>query len=167
MSSRAPDGDRTYAFTFNNYRQCHLSAAHMARQPGSSRLIWLMEDGQRLVCSRSARGFPFTRAGAWGCGQGAATVEHTILATRGLCSPNDANCRSPSLLLPPSPGVLPSTSMTVHGEMETRAPERLLKPVGRIERQEGFSDVVASPKAGHAATLEGVPRVFLNGQAAQ
>ena len=38
----------------------------------------------------------------------------------------------------------------------TSAPDRLLELVGRLERQEGFAEVVASMLAGHAATLDGV-----------
>jgi transcription-repair coupling factor (superfamily II helicase) len=34
--------------------------------------------------------------------------------------------------------------------------DRLLELVGRLERQEGFPEIVASLKAGHAATLDGV-----------
>ena len=36
------------------------------------------------------------------------------------------------------------------------APDRLLELAGRLERQEGFAEVVASLKAGHAATFDGV-----------
>ena len=38
----------------------------------------------------------------------------------------------------------------------TTAPDRLLELVERLERQEGFAEVVESLKAGHAATLDGV-----------
>ncbi len=39
---------------------------------------------------------------------------------------------------------------------EITAPDRLRELVGRLERQEGFAEAVASLKAGHAATLDGV-----------
>ena len=38
----------------------------------------------------------------------------------------------------------------------TTASDRLLELVGRLERQEGFAEVVASLQSGHAATLDGV-----------
>ena len=38
----------------------------------------------------------------------------------------------------------------------TIASDRLFELAGRLERQEGFAEVVASLKAGHAATLDGV-----------
>ena len=41
-------------------------------------------------------------------------------------------------------------------ETVSSAPDRLRALVGRLERQEGFSEVVASLQAGHAATLDGV-----------
>ena len=42
------------------------------------------------------------------------------------------------------------------GATATTAADRLLELVGRLEAQEGFSEVVDSLKAGHAATLDGV-----------
>jgi len=41
-------------------------------------------------------------------------------------------------------------------ETATETPGRLLELVGRLNRQEGFAEVVESMRAGHAATLDGV-----------
>jgi transcription-repair coupling factor (superfamily II helicase) len=46
--------------------------------------------------------------------------------------------------------------MMAHAETATDASDRLLELVGRIERQEGFEQVVAALTAGDAATLDGV-----------
>ena len=52
-------------------------------------------------------------------------------------------------------------SVTIHRNMTdaegaVTASDRLLELVGRLERQEGFAEVVESLQEGHAATLDGV-----------
>ena len=43
-----------------------------------------------------------------------------------------------------------------NAEAVTTASDRITEMVGRLQRQEGFDEVVAALKAGHAATLDGV-----------
>ena len=43
-----------------------------------------------------------------------------------------------------------------NAEAVTTASDRVVELVGRLQRQEGFDEVVAALKAGHAATLDGV-----------
>jgi len=46
--------------------------------------------------------------------------------------------------------------MMAHAETATDASDRLLELVGRLERHDGFAEVIAGLKAGQAGTLEGV-----------
>ena len=70
--------------------------------------------------------------------------------------PAPSGTRRPTSPSPPTAAAVQWPQMMANAETATAAPDRLSELVGRLQRHEGFDQVVAALRAGDPATLDGV-----------